>query len=90
MQEQAGKEGISFAKAMRMLAGGPTAEADSLPDEPLGEWSRVVAGDWLASRLNDLRSPGLRERLGDNAGLEAELTAGPRQRSCPGFSWARA
>ena len=52
----AAKEGLTFAEAMRMLAGadmtddGATAGAD--PD-----WSRVVAGPWLAETLKGLRSP---------------------------------
>jgi len=48
--------GLGFAEAMRMVAGadvakdGPATGAD--PD-----WSRVVAGPWLAATLKGLRSP---------------------------------
>jgi len=48
--------GLSFAEAMRMLAGadvsqaGPTSGADR-------DFSRVVAGPWLAETLKGLRSP---------------------------------
>src|SRR3990172_2685679 len=48
--------GLSFAAAMRMLAGadgaGAVEEGGAAPD-----WSRVVAGPWLAETLKRLRSP---------------------------------
>ncbi len=55
VEDAAARDGVSFPEAMRMLAGtaGPgddAAEADR-------EWSRVVAGPWLAETLDGLRSP---------------------------------
>ncbi len=48
-------EGLSFAEAMRMLAGarltGDAAHAAT------AEWSRVTAGPWLAETLRALRAP---------------------------------
>jgi len=52
----ASRGGLSFAEAMRMLAGaglGPEGEAGTgTPD-----WSKVAAGPWLAATLEGLRSP---------------------------------
>ncbi len=49
--------GIGFAQAMRMLAGADITESDPAGHaEP--QWSKVVAGPWLAEALKGLRSPG--------------------------------
>ncbi len=48
--------GLTFAKAMRMLAGADVTENGAATgDDP--DWSRVVAGPWLAETLKGLRSP---------------------------------
>jgi non-specific serine/threonine protein kinase len=48
--------GLSFGEAMRMLAGADIGkEGDDGRAEP--DWSRVVAGSWLAETLKGLRSP---------------------------------
>jgi non-specific serine/threonine protein kinase len=52
----AAKEGLSFAEAMRMLAGADVAKDGVAVDADPG-WSRVVAGPWLAETLRGLRSP---------------------------------
>jgi non-specific serine/threonine protein kinase len=74
VQKQAQAEGISFGEAMRMLAG---AQIDGGKTSGAGdvrpEWSDVIAGKWLAGRLDDLRSPRLRSEIEANAGLKAEL-----------------
>jgi non-specific serine/threonine protein kinase len=74
VQEQARAGGVSFGEAMRMLAGAPLAgdDADSAEDARR-EWSRVIAGKWLSSRLDALRSPELRAEIDAGAGLRAEL-----------------
>jgi superfamily II DNA or RNA helicase len=74
VQEQAQAGGVSFGEAMRMLAGaqldggGPDGSEDARP-----EWSEVIAGKWLSSRLDALRSPELRAEVDSGAGLHAEL-----------------
>jgi superfamily II DNA or RNA helicase len=55
---RAAREGLSFREAMRLLAG--TAIADGEPaaaPEPADDWSRVIAGEWLATTLAQLRKP---------------------------------
>jgi superfamily II DNA or RNA helicase len=55
---RAAREGLSFREAMRLLAG--TAIEDGEPAaaaEGGGDWSRVVAGEWLATTLTHLRTP---------------------------------
>ncbi len=68
------QDGTSFGQGMRLLAGvddgGPSAAQDH---EEVQGWTRLEAGDWLASRLRDLRAPRLREDIEANAGLQAEL-----------------
>ena len=74
VQQGALAGGLSFAEAMRMLAGAQLDPAGSAEaDAARPEWSEVVAGDWLASRLAELRSPRLQADADDNAGLSAEL-----------------
>jgi non-specific serine/threonine protein kinase len=48
--------GLSFAEAMRMLAGADFAGRDPA-DRADADWSSVVAGPWLADALRGLRSP---------------------------------
>jgi superfamily II DNA or RNA helicase len=54
-EELAARDGLSFAEAMRMLAGAAVANDDkAVPDT---DWSQVTAGPWLAQTLKDLRAP---------------------------------
>ena len=46
--------GLSFAEAMRLVAG---ADGEDVPDADGPAWSEVMAGDWLAQMLKDLREP---------------------------------
>ena len=74
VQEEARAGGVGFGDAMRMLAGarlndlGANDAEDARP-----EWSEVVAGKWLSSKLDALRSPALRAEIDAGAGLRAEL-----------------
>jgi non-specific serine/threonine protein kinase len=52
----AAKDGLTFAEAMRMLAGADVTKEDAATGtDP--DWSCVVAGPWLAETLKGLRSP---------------------------------
>ena len=55
---RAAREGLSFREAMRLLAGTAieAGEPAAAPDGG-GNWSRVVAGEWLATTLAHLRTP---------------------------------
>ena len=48
--------GLSFAAAMRMLAGADVGKDGAAAGADL-DWSRVTAGPWLAETLKGLRSP---------------------------------
>ena len=55
---RAAREGLSFREAMRLLAGTPIEDGEAAPaPERGGDWSRVVAGEWLAQTLAHLRTP---------------------------------
>lgn len=73
VQSQAEGGGVSFAAAMRMLSG----VGDDVGGDDVGgarpEWSEVIAGKWLSGKLDELRSPGLRADIANDAGLDAEL-----------------
>jgi superfamily II DNA or RNA helicase len=86
VQAQAEAGGVSFAKAMRMLAGADLegASPDGLGDER-PEWSETVAGKWLKAKLDALRSPEIRTEIDQGAGLEAELR--PYQKVGVGWLW---
>ena len=49
------RDGLTFAMAMRMLAG--TAVTEEIPGDAAADWSRVTAGPWLATALEALRAP---------------------------------
>jgi superfamily II DNA or RNA helicase len=73
VQRQAQADGVSFGQALRMLSGAQLDGEDEAVDDARPEWSEVIAGKWLASRIDALRSPELRADVEANAGLEAEL-----------------
>jgi SNF2 family DNA or RNA helicase len=55
---RAAREGLSFREAMRLLAGTAIEDREAAPlPEAGGDWSRVVAGEWLAVTLAHLRTP---------------------------------
>ena len=54
-QELAEEEGLSFAEAMRLLAGAAVAGDDA--QTFVADWSQVSAGPWLAETLKTLRNP---------------------------------
>ena len=63
--------GLSFGEAMRLLAGAHVPGdmvAATAPD-----WSRVVAGPWLAKTLADLREPSHAAQVDPGAALKATL-----------------
>ena len=55
VQDLAEQEGLTFAEAMRLLAGADATE----DDEPAAaaDWSHITAGAWLTETLRALRSP---------------------------------
>ena len=73
VQRQAQAGGISFGEAMRMLSGASLDGSDEETEDARPEWSEVISGKWLSSRLDMLRCPELRADIEANAGLEAEL-----------------
>lgn len=56
VERTAADHGLSFATAMRMLAGADSVD-DSSAIRADPDWSRVTAGPWLAETLKGLRDP---------------------------------
>jgi len=83
VQTQAQAGGVSFGEAMRMLSGIHPNGDDQGIEDARPDWSEVIAGDWLSSRLDALRSPQLRADIDSNAGLTAELRPYQKQ----GVQW---
>lgn len=78
VRAQAATGGVSFADAMRMLAGadlGAPGDEDDHDDDARPEWSEVIAGKWLGGKLAALRSPhgAVRAEIEKGAGLRAQL-----------------
>ena len=74
VQRQAQAGGLSFGEAMRLLAGAQLDDAETgHGEDPRPDWSEVIAGKWLSSKLEELRSPELQTEIEANAGLKAEL-----------------
>lgn len=86
VEESVAEDGITFAEGMRFLAGA-SGLAGGLGDGGSaasgGDWCRVVAGDWLAKMLADLRSPEARTEADPGGDLRATLR--PYQRV--GVEW---
>ena len=81
-QELAERQGLTFADAMRLLAGA-NLEKDT-PDAAAADWSQVVAGPWLADTLKTLRSP---DGAGADPGPLLRGSLRPYQKA--GFQWLR-
>ncbi len=81
-EDLAVRDGLTFAEAMRLLAGVTTAEPDSASAEP--DWSQVVAGPWLARTLKALRAP---DGADADPGPALKGTLRPYQRA--GVEWLR-
>jgi non-specific serine/threonine protein kinase len=64
--------GLTFAEAMRMLAGADVGK-DGAADGADRDWSRVVAGPWLADLLKGLRSPEGLAHIDPGRGLRGRL-----------------
>ena len=71
VERAAAEHGLTFAEAMRMLAGADVAAGGAAAGDP--DWSRVVAGAWLAETLAGLRSPEGLARVEPGADLHATL-----------------
>ncbi len=54
-EELAARDGLSFAEAMRMLAGAAVTSDDQAAADT--DWSQVTAGPWLAQALKEIRAP---------------------------------
>jgi superfamily II DNA or RNA helicase len=73
--------GLSFGEAMRLLTGVGISQGS--PDRADAEWSRTVAGPWLAQTLAALRSPDSELRLDRSFPFRGTLR--PYQRT--GVQW---
>ena len=77
----AAESGLTFAEAMRMLAGAAlTDESDN--SAAAADWSLVTAGPWLAETLKSLRSP---QGMGIDPGSALKGTLRPYQKA--GVEW---
>ena len=68
----AARNGLSFAEAMRMLAGASVTGDD--PAATDADWSRVTAGPWLEETLKALRAGG-RRRTRSRSGAERHVAS---------------
>jgi superfamily II DNA or RNA helicase len=78
--------GVSFVEAMRMVAGVEAlgSEGEGAPGSTTG-WAQVVAGDWLADVIAELRGPeGLK---GADPGDALKATLRPYQREGVRWLW---
>jgi non-specific serine/threonine protein kinase len=81
-EEIAETQGLSFAHAMRLLAGAANPDGE-VPDEETLKWSGIAAGEWLRKTLEAIRNPGNRVPL--SALHELQTTLRPYQRT--GVEW---
>jgi non-specific serine/threonine protein kinase len=84
VERHASRDGLSFVEGMRLLAGAAIAPGEE-PGAPeaAAEWSKVIAGDWLARALEGLRAP---DSLGP-ADPGAELRTALRPYQQVGVRW---
>ncbi len=88
VQKTVVKDGVSFADAMRLLASASSLGGKAGLDFELStsrEWSHIVAGDWLAQTIDDLRNPDAREEKCLATNLKATLR--PYQQAGVKWMW---
>ena len=88
VEKRAQAEGISIAEAMRLLAGanlGNDDTGDTGDERP--EWSEVIAGKWLSSKIEALHSPQLSRTLQASIDADAGLRAELRPYQKHGIRW---
>src|SRR5208282_1054470 len=74
--------GVSFAEAMRMLAGAPVTEDEA---EASGAgWAEIAAGPWLAETLQALRAP---SAAGGDPGAALKGALRPYQQAGVAWLW---
>jgi superfamily II DNA or RNA helicase len=83
VERTAADQGLTFVQAMRLLSGATVEASESSVDATRPEWSRVVAGPWLAQTLDSLRHPEALHAVDPGSQLQATLR--PYQRS--GVEW---
>jgi non-specific serine/threonine protein kinase len=71
VERAAAGRGLSFAEAMRLLAGANVSGDRPLDEAP--DWSRIVAGPWLANTLDGLRRPEAIARIEPGDDLKTTL-----------------
>ena len=81
-QARAEQDGLTFAEAMRLLAGADLTDDDADPTP--ADWAEVTAGPWLAETLGALRAPQIR---GADPGPALKGTLRPYQQV--GVEWLR-
>ena len=74
------QQGLTFAEAMRLLAGASAILNDT--DAAIADWSHIRAGPWLAETLRALRRP---EGAGADPGPALKGTLRPYQKT--GMQW---
>jgi superfamily II DNA or RNA helicase len=71
VERAAAGSGLSFAEAMRLVAGANVTGDRAIDEAP--DWSRVTAGPWLANTLEGLRGPDALARVEPGDDLKTEL-----------------
>ena len=72
LERVAKERGLAFAEVMRLLTGARVSGDEGL-DAAAPDWSRVVAGPWLASTLEALRHPDALTRIDPGDTLKTTL-----------------
>ena len=72
VEKAAEQNNLTFTEAMRLLAGANIPDAD-LPDAVAPDWSRIVAGPWLAKTLEGLQRPDALARVDPGDALLTRL-----------------
>jgi superfamily II DNA or RNA helicase len=71
VEQAAARDGLSFAEAMRLVAGANVSGEPAIDEA--ADWSRVAAGPWLANALDGLRRPEALARVEPGDDLKTTL-----------------
>lgn len=72
VKRRAAAEGLSFAEAMRLVAGAAISGSDDATAAQ-ADWGETIAGPWLAETLKALRHPGGSRRVDPGRALQGTL-----------------
>lgn len=87
VEKQVKRDGLTFAAAMRLVAGGAPNKSLVNINNDVAQWSKLQEGDWLKEKLHALRNPAQQHDHNLETILKNNLNATLRSYQMQGIQW---